>query len=223
LIGTLGALLGILISLRTLGWYPFASSPGRPASAGSAARHSRTADREPSRSDGDKAAPVAPSAGAPTTVTPPASPSEKSPAASSEKSPAAPSEKSAQAKAPQAKAPQAKAPQKNAASEKAAQEKAAQGKATRAEIKLSRATAARGASVTISGSGFQPGESVELRIHQEPIGTAKADAEGKFSQAVTIPPSAPPPGFPTSISATGRSSSKSGTAPFSTARGENQS
>jgi hypothetical protein len=84
------------------------------------------------------------------------------------------------------------------------------------EITLSRATVPRGASITVSGSGFCAGELVEIRVHVTSVGTATADGKGGFTQQVTVPPSAPPPGFPTNVSATGRSSSKTATAPFST-------
>jgi hypothetical protein len=85
-----------------------------------------------------------------------------------------------------------------------------------AEITLSSATGPRGGSLTVNGSGFQPGELVEIRVHVTVVGTVTADSKGSFTQKVTIPQSAPPPGFPTSVSATGHSSIKTGTAPFST-------
>ena len=85
-----------------------------------------------------------------------------------------------------------------------------------AEITLSRASAPRGWKVTVYGSGFQPGELVEIRVHVTTVGTVTADSQGKFTQEVTVPDSAPPPGFPTSISATGHSSIKTAEAPFST-------
>lgn len=84
------------------------------------------------------------------------------------------------------------------------------------EITLSRATAPRGASITVSGSGFCAGEIVEIRVHVTSVGTATADGNGGFTQQVAIPSSAPPPGFPTSVAATGHTSSKTATAPFST-------
>jgi hypothetical protein len=88
---------------------------------------------------------------------------------------------------------------------------------TPAEVTLSRATAPRGATVTVYGSGFQPGESVEIRVHVTVVGSSTANSQGIFKQNIVIPESAPPPGFPTSISATGHSSIKSASAPFSTA------
>jgi hypothetical protein len=85
-----------------------------------------------------------------------------------------------------------------------------------AEVTLSSATAPRGGTLTVNGSGFQPGELVEIRVHATVVGTVTADSNGSFTQKVTIPQSAPPPGFPTSVSATGHSSIKTGEAPFST-------
>jgi hypothetical protein len=84
------------------------------------------------------------------------------------------------------------------------------------EITLSRASAPRGAKLTVFGSGFRSGELVEIRVHVTTVGTVTADSEGKFRQDVTVPESAPPPNFPTSVSATGHSSIKTATAPFST-------
>ena len=84
------------------------------------------------------------------------------------------------------------------------------------EITLSDASAPRGATLTVSGSGFSPGELVEIRVHVTSVGTVTTDSKGRFAQKVTVPESAPPPGFPTSVSATGHSSSKTATAPFST-------
>jgi hypothetical protein len=85
-----------------------------------------------------------------------------------------------------------------------------------AEITLSRSTAPRGAVLTIFGSGFSPGELVEIRVHVTTVATVTADSDGKFTQQITVPPSAPPAGFPTSIAATGHTSVKTATAPFST-------
>jgi hypothetical protein len=85
-----------------------------------------------------------------------------------------------------------------------------------AEITLSRSTAPRGTQLTVFGSGFQPGEQVEIRVHVDTVGSATADSHGKFTQTVVVPQSAPPPGFPTSVSATGHSSIRTATAPFST-------
>ena len=88
--------------------------------------------------------------------------------------------------------------------------------AAAAEITISRATAPIGATITVYGSGFQAGEQVELRVHVTTVGSATADGRGKFTQNVTIPPSAPPAGFPTNVIANGHSSGRWATAPFST-------
>ena len=87
-----------------------------------------------------------------------------------------------------------------------------------AEVTLSSASAPRGGDITINGSCFESGERVDLRVHVEVVGSAIADTDGRFQQTVTIPQSAPPPGFPTSIAATGRSSIKTASAPFTTSR-----
>jgi hypothetical protein len=85
-----------------------------------------------------------------------------------------------------------------------------------AEITLSSDTAARGSRLTVYGSCFDPGELVEIRIHVTSVGTASADTKGSFTQTVTVPQSAPPPDFPTEVSATGHNSVKTASAPFST-------
>jgi hypothetical protein len=85
-----------------------------------------------------------------------------------------------------------------------------------AELTLSSASAPKGSSVQVFGSCFSPGERVEIRVHVEVVGSATADSDGRFNQTITIPQSAPPPSLPTSISATGRSSIKTASAPFKT-------
>jgi hypothetical protein len=85
-----------------------------------------------------------------------------------------------------------------------------------AEVTLSAASAPRGAEVTVTGFCFEPGERVVIRVHVTEVGSATADTSGGFTQVITIPDSAPPPGFPSDISATGRSSAKTGSASFST-------
>jgi hypothetical protein len=82
-----------------------------------------------------------------------------------------------------------------------------------AEVTLSTGEAPRGSEVTVYGLCFEPGERVVIRIHTIEIGSATADTDGGFTQTVTIPDSAPLD-FPTDIVATGRSSAKTGTAPF---------
>jgi hypothetical protein len=84
-----------------------------------------------------------------------------------------------------------------------------------AEITLSQGTAPRGATITVYGSGFLPRELVEIRIHVTTVGDATAGADGKFTQNVVVPASAPPPGFPTNVTAQGNTSLRWATAPFS--------
>ena len=86
-----------------------------------------------------------------------------------------------------------------------------------AELTLSTGSARRGAEVTVYGSCFKPGERVDIRVHASVVGSATADNEGKFTQTIKIPQSAPNPGFPTDISATGKTSVKSASAPFTVA------
>jgi hypothetical protein len=90
------------------------------------------------------------------------------------------------------------------------------GFAAPAEVTLSTGQAPRGSEVTVYGTCFEPGERVVIRVHVTEVGSATADTSGGFTQVITIPDSAPPPGFPSDISATGRSSAKTGSASFST-------
>jgi len=85
-----------------------------------------------------------------------------------------------------------------------------------AEITLSTDSAPRGAQVTVNGFCFSAGERVVIRVHVTEVGSATAGSDGSFEQTITVPQSAPPPGFPTSISATGQASIKTASAPFST-------
>jgi hypothetical protein len=86
-----------------------------------------------------------------------------------------------------------------------------------AQVTLSTGSARKGADVTVYGSCFRPGERVDIRVHARVVGSATANSEGNFTQTVTIPPSAPAPGFPTDITATGTTSVKSASAPFTVA------
>ncbi len=83
-------------------------------------------------------------------------------------------------------------------------------------LTLSPDTAAPGAQVTVSGTGFQAGETVDVYFHATLVGMAKADASGRFSKAFAVPVNAPPPNFPTTVHATGESSIRTAQAPFST-------
>jgi len=82
-----------------------------------------------------------------------------------------------------------------------------------AEITLSTDSARRGQHVTVYGSCFQPGERVVIRVHVDEVGSANAGSDGKFRQTITVPQSAPI-NFPTSVTATGRSSIRSASAPI---------
>jgi hypothetical protein len=82
-----------------------------------------------------------------------------------------------------------------------------------AAITLSTDQARRGETVTVFGTCFKSGERVEIRVHVETVGSATANSEGKFTQTITVPPSAPR-NFPTSVVATGTSSIRSASAPI---------
>jgi len=84
-------------------------------------------------------------------------------------------------------------------------------------ISISPTTARKGAQVTITGSKFWPTEMVDIYLHATLVAQIQADATGAISATITVPSSAPPPDFPTTITATGRSSAKSAMAPFQTA------
>lgn len=86
------------------------------------------------------------------------------------------------------------------------------------QLTISPATAKEGAQVTLTGSKFWPTEMVNVFLHAALLAQVQADATGSFSTTITVPSSAPPPGFPTTITATGQSSAKSAMAPFQTAQ-----
>jgi hypothetical protein len=83
-------------------------------------------------------------------------------------------------------------------------------------IALSQSQAAIGQSVQVSGSGFWPNETVDIDVGAILIKQVTTDSTGHFTSLITIPQGAPPPDFPTEISAGGESSAKSASAPFST-------
>ena len=60
---------------------------------------------------------------------------------------------------------------------------------TPAAVSVSTTTPAPGASLAISGSGFEPGETISLVFHSTPtsLGSVTADSSGAFSTSVTIP------------------------------------
>jgi hypothetical protein len=82
-----------------------------------------------------------------------------------------------------------------------------------AAITLSTDRARRGEKVTVHGTCFKPGERVQIRVHVEEVGSANANSDGKFTQTITVPQSAPK-NFPTSVVATGTSSIRSASAPI---------
>ena len=84
-------------------------------------------------------------------------------------------------------------------------------------ITLSTSTARKGENVTVAGTRFWPNEMVDILVHATLVAQVQADNNGAFSTVITVPTSAPPPGFGTTITATGRSSAKSADAPFDTA------
>lgn len=84
-------------------------------------------------------------------------------------------------------------------------------------VTISPSSAREGASVTVTGSRYWPTEFIDVRLHVALLAQVQADENGEFSVAITVPSSAPPPGFPTSIIATGQSSLRSAEAPFQTA------
>ncbi|WP_205858644.1 CBM35 domain-containing protein [Plantibacter sp. M259] len=62
-----------------------------------------------------------------------------------------------------------------------------------ATISVDRATVQAGSTVTVSGTGFEPDESIELVLNSDPVtlGTVTADASGGFRTTVTVPVSVP--------------------------------
>jgi hypothetical protein len=82
-----------------------------------------------------------------------------------------------------------------------------------AAITLSTGTPRRGEKVTVYGTCFKPGERVEIRVHVDVVGSATASSDGRFTQTITVPASAPVR-FPTSITAVGTVSIRSASAPI---------
>lgn len=83
-------------------------------------------------------------------------------------------------------------------------------------IEIAPAQAQTGAKVRVSGRNYYPDETVAIRLHATLITQVKADGEGAFTTTVAVPKNAPPPGFPTAVTATGETSAKSASAPFET-------
>jgi hypothetical protein len=90
------------------------------------------------------------------------------------------------------------------------------GRSQPADIFLSSTSGPGGSTVNVSGDGFQANEQVVIQFHTEEIGRTQANSAGRFTNVtVTIPTSFS--GFAPrqfDIIATGRSSIKSGRAPF---------
>ena len=83
-------------------------------------------------------------------------------------------------------------------------------------LQTSAETARKGEQLTVTGTGFGPGESVTIFVHASPVKQVSADDNGSFSTVITIPADAPPPGFSTFIEAAGQSG-RSAQVPFETA------
>ena len=84
-------------------------------------------------------------------------------------------------------------------------------------LTLSTESARKGEQVTVTGAQFQANEMVDITVHATLVKQVQADANGAFSTIIVVPPDAPPPGFGTSITATGQTSARSARAPFRTA------
>jgi hypothetical protein len=87
-----------------------------------------------------------------------------------------------------------------------------------ADMTISPASGPSGTTVAASGSGFQPGETIELRVHTDRVAEIRADRDGRFS-GVRFQVRDPLGGsFPSdrqiTVSATGRSSIKHAEEPF---------
>ncbi|WIX90389.1 hypothetical protein [Amycolatopsis sp. DG1A-15b] len=81
-------------------------------------------------------------------------------------------------------------------------------------ITRSRNSAKKGQKVIVISKKFWPNEMVDIMGHATLVAQVEADGNGSFSASVTIPQGAPPPSFDTTITAAGKSSAKSATAPF---------
>jgi hypothetical protein len=80
-------------------------------------------------------------------------------------------------------------------------------------IELDPQSGRRGSQVRVSGSGFAVGEPVEIVLHLERLDKVKADGEGHFTAAVTIPSDWPFTGQ-FDIRATGETSRRTASGPF---------
>jgi len=66
----------------------------------------------------------------------------------------------------------------------------------------------------VSGTNYYANETVAVRLHVTVLAQGEADADGSFTTRVEVPESAPPPSFPTSVVATGKTSAKSAEVPL---------
>jgi hypothetical protein len=81
-----------------------------------------------------------------------------------------------------------------------------------ASISTSPSQAAAGTSVTVNGTGFQPGETVNVSFNGNQVGTPTADTSGNFSQGFTVPSNLAPGNF--GLVATGQRSNRTANASF---------
>jgi hypothetical protein len=81
-------------------------------------------------------------------------------------------------------------------------------------IEISPTEAQVGETVRVSGSNYYANETIAIRLHATLVKQVKADGEGTFDTTIAVPKNAPPPGFPTTITATGTTSAKSAEASF---------
>jgi hypothetical protein len=80
-----------------------------------------------------------------------------------------------------------------------------------AGLSLSPSSAPAGAAIVINGSGFQPGETVNVMFNGGSIGTPTANTSGQFSQPFTVPNLAP---GQFGLTATGQSSGRTTSTTF---------
>jgi hypothetical protein len=92
-----------------------------------------------------------------------------------------------------------------------AQGTAAQGAPAAATVTTDQSSARAGASFSVSGSGFSPGENVTISLGANALVAATADANGSFSQTERVPPVA---SGAYTITATGQSSGTAAQAQF---------
>ena len=81
-------------------------------------------------------------------------------------------------------------------------------------IEIDPAQARIGETLSVSGRSFFPDETIAIYLHATLVKQEKADGQGAFSTTIIVPKSAPPPDFPTTVTATGETSSKSAQVPF---------